>query len=267
MLDMGWEPQLRKVLGQLRPDRQTLMYSATWPNEVQKLAREMCREDPVHITIGSTDLKANHNVTQIVEIVQPHEKEQRLWQLLEKVTFSQETGPQKTICFVATKKTADILTRTVHSAGFKCESLHGDKSQGERTHVLDSLKAGRCNLVIATDVAARGLDIKDMKVVINYEVPNQVEDYVHRIGRTGRAGTKGTAYSFITPDKGKFARDLVPIMKEAGQNVSQELLNLSRSSSYGGSSYGRGGSSYGRGGSGGYGRSSGGGSGRFGGSW
>lgn len=233
MLDMGFEDQVRKICGQIRPDRQTLLWSATWPRSVQSLARDLCKEDPVHIQIGSNDLTANHRITQHVDVVQPYEKRTKMSNLMRELGCE-----QKTIIFAETKRGCDDLTRNMRMDGLPALSIHGDKSQQERDWVLSEFRNGRNPILVATDVAARGLDVKDIRTVINYDMPNNIEDYVHRIGRTGRAGATGTAYSFFTPDKSRMARELVDILREANQNVPQELQALCGRG--GGNSFGKG---------------------------
>jgi len=221
MLDMGFEPQIRKIVGQIRPDRQTLMWSATWPKEVQNLARDLCREEPVHINIGSVELKACHNIRQHIEVVPEYEKKSRLKALLQKIMDG-----SKILIFSETKKGADTLTRDMRIEGWPALCIHGDKKQEERTWVLNEFKNGRAPIMVATDVASRGLDVKDVRYVINYDFPNQIEDYVHRIGRTGRAGSSGSAFSFFTSDKFRLAKDLVRVLREAGQPVPSDLERL-----------------------------------------
>eukprot|EP01111_Echinosteliopsis_oligospora_P011266 TRINITY_DN3677_c0_g1_i2.p1 TRINITY_DN3677_c0_g1~~TRINITY_DN3677_c0_g1_i2.p1 ORF type:complete len:770 (+),score=222.48 TRINITY_DN3677_c0_g1_i2:49-2358(+) len=252
MLDMGFEPQIRKIVDQVRPDRQTLMWSATWPREVQTLAREFLK-DPVQIQIGSASLSANHNVTQMVDVCQESEKRFKLLKLLESILKG-----DKIIIFTETKKGADQLTRQLRQDGWPALAIHGDKTQAERDWVLAEFKAGRNPIMIATDVAARGIDVKDIKYVINYDMPNSLENYVHRIGRTGRAGATGTSYTFFTQANYKLAPELVSILTEAGQTVPPELASFRSSGGGGGRgggrdgarSYGppRGGNSYGGGG-------------------
>jgi len=243
MLDMGFEDQVRKICGQIRPDRQTLLWSATWPRNVQHLARDLCREDPVHINIGSLDLKANHRITQHVEVFDGYnpaaDKRNRLNNLLRGIL------PKKVIIFAETKRSCDDLTRQMRLDGYPALSIHGDKSQSERDWVLSEFRTGNNPILIATDVAARGLDVKDIVAVINYDMPNNIEDYVHRIGRTGRAGADGTAYSFFTQDKGKLAKELIEILKEAQQAVPEQLYAMARFG--GGGKGGRGGKGGGKG--------------------
>jgi len=228
MLDMGFEPQVRKIVSQVRPDRQTLMWSATWPREVQRLARDLCREDPVHINVGSLDLRTAHTIRQYVEVVQDHDKRGRLKRLLEKVMDG-----SKILIFCETKRGGDQLTREMRMDGFPALCIHGDKKQEERDWVLKEFKEGKSPILVATDVASRGLDVKDIKYVINYDFPSQIEDYVHRVGRTGRAGATGSSYTFFTTDKSRLAKDLINVLREASQPVPEELERLS-SGSYGG---------------------------------
>merc|ERR1719436_775540 len=221
MLDMGFEPQVRKVTSQVRPDRQTLMWSATWPREVQRLARDLCREDPVHVNIGSLDLRTAHTIRQYVEVVQEHDKRGRLKRLLEKVMDG-----SKILIFAQTKRDGDQLTREMRLDGWPALCIHGDKKQEERDWVLKEFKEGKSPILVATDVASRGLDVKDIKYVINYDFPGQIEDYVHRVGRTGRAGATGSSYTFFTQEKSRHAKDLIAVLREANQPVPEELEKL-----------------------------------------
>ncbi|XP_010459851.1 PREDICTED: DEAD-box ATP-dependent RNA helicase 30 isoform X1 [Camelina sativa] len=233
MLDMGFEPQIRKIVSQIRPDRQTLLWSATWPREVESLARQFLR-DPYKAIIGSTDLKANQSINQVIEIVPTPEKYNRLLALLKQLMDG-----SKILIFVETKRGCDQVTRQLRMDGWPALAIHGDKNQSERDRVLAEFKSGRSPIMTATDVAARGLDVKDIKCVVNYDFPNTLEDYIHRIGRTGRAGAKGMAFTFFTHDNAKFARELIKILQEAGQVVPPTLSALVRSSGYGGSGGGR----------------------------
>merc|ERR1712176_1429823 len=230
MLDMGFEPQVRKITSQIRPDRQTLMWSATWPKEVQKLARDLCKEDPVHINVGSLDLRTAHTIRQYVEVVQEQDKRARLKRLLEKVM----DGKTKILIFSGTKRDGDQLTREMRMDGFPALCIHGDKKQEERDWVLKEFKEGKSPILVATDVASRGLDVKDIKYVINYDFPNQIEDYIHRVGRTGRAGATGSSYTFFTQDKFRHAPDLIKVLQEANQPVPAELEKLAAGAGSGG---------------------------------
>merc|ERR1712045_488710 len=225
MLDMGFEPQIRKIFEQIRPDRQVMMWSATWPKEVQQLAREFLHSSYIHINIGSMDLSANHNILQIVDVCEEWQKEQKLARLLEEIGTD---GHSKILVFVETKRKADELTRLMRRDGWPAMCIHGDKQQNERDWVLGEFKSGKTTILVATDVAARGLDVDDVKFVINYDYPNNSEDYIHGIGRTGRKGNKGTAYTFFTPNDSKKARDLVEVLQEAKQEVNPKLLDMCR---------------------------------------
>lgn len=235
MLDMGFEPQIRKILGQIRPDRQILMWSATWPKEVRQLAEDFLG-NYIQINIGSLELSANHNIRQYVEVCSEHEKGAKLKDLLSHI-YDQASSPGKIIIFVATKKKVDELARFINAFGVGVGSIHGDKSQMDRDSVLNDFRSGRANILVATDVAARGLDVDGIKYVINFDFPQSSEDYIHRIGRTGRKHTTGTSYAFFTRKNAKCARALIEILREANQNVNPELEYIARES--GGSSGGR----------------------------
>lgn len=222
MLDMGFEPQIRKIISQIRPDRQTLYWSATWPKEVEHLAKQFLF-NPYKVVIGSSDLKANHAIRQLVDVVSESQKYNKLVKLLEDIMDG-----SRILIFLDTKKGCDQITRQLRMDGWPALSIHGDKSQAERDWVLSEFKAGKSPIMTATDVAARGLDVKDVMYVINYDFPGSLEDYVHRIGRTGRAGAKGTAYTFFTAANARFAKDLISILEEAGQKVSPELAAMGR---------------------------------------
>uniref|UniRef100_A0A4W5MA12 RNA helicase n=1 Tax=Hucho hucho TaxID=62062 RepID=A0A4W5MA12_9TELE len=230
MLDMGFEPQIRKIVDQIRPDRQTLMWSATWPKDVRQLAEDFLR-DYVQINVGALELSANHNILQIVDVCMENEKDNKLLQLMEEIMAEKEN---KTIIFVETKKRCDELTRRMRRDGWPAMCIHGDKSQPERDWVLTEFRSGKAPILIATDVASRGLDVEDIKFVINYDYPSSSEDYVHRIGRTARSTNKGTAYTFFTPGNLRQARDLVRVLEEARQAINPKLLQLVNSGHGGG---------------------------------
>ncbi|KAJ4729250.1 putative Dead box ATP-dependent RNA helicase [Melia azedarach] len=220
MLDMGFEPQIRKIVKEVPTRRQTLMYTATWPRDVRKIAAELL-VNPVQVNIGNVDeLAANKAITQYIEVLAPMEKHRRLEQILR----SQEPG-SKIIIFCSTKKMCDQLARNL-TRQFGAAAIHGDKSQGERDYVLNQFRTGRSPVLVATDVAARGLDIKDIRVVVNYDFPTGVEDYVHRIGRTGRAGATGVAYTFFGDQDAKYALDLIKLLEGANQRVPPELRDM-----------------------------------------
>ncbi|CAN7045004.1 hypothetical protein F2Q70_00020860 [Brassica cretica] len=223
MLDMGFEEPVRFILSKTNKVRQMVMFSATWPIDVHKLAQEFMDPNPVKIVIGSEDLAANHDVMQIVEVLDDRARDQRLIALLEKYHKSQKN---RVLVFALYKVEADRLERFLQQRGWKAVSIHGNKAQSERTRSLALFKEGSCPLLVATDVAARGLDIPDVEVVINYSFPLTTEDYVHRIGRTGRAGKKGVAHTFFTQQNKGLAGELVNVLREAGQVVPTDLTKF-----------------------------------------
>lgn len=253
MLDMGFEPQIRKIVSQIRPDRQTLMWSATWPKEVKTLAADFLT-NPIKTFVGSTELKASEHVTQEVLICEDFDKQRLLFQVLQSIKEG-----DRTLVFSETKRGCDNITRTLRANGFPALAIHGDKGQSERDWVLSEFKSGRAWLMIATDVASRGLDVDNIRLVINYDMPNGgIADYVHRIGRTGRKTktgyNEGRSVTFFTMKNANLARDLVKIMSDAKQEVPEDLRRIAATApTKGRKGRGRGGG--GRyGGGGGYGR-------------
>ncbi|KAL4703282.1 hypothetical protein ACJJTC_015414 [Scirpophaga incertulas] len=224
MLDMGFEPQIRKIIEQIRPDRQVLMWSATWPKEIQALAEDFLN-DYIKVNIGSLNLSANNNIKQIVEMCEEHEKETKLSKLLKEISSERDN---KVIVFVETKKKVDDIARSVRRNGYKALAIHGDKSQPERDAVLTEFRNGATTILIATDVAARGLDVEDVKFVVNFDYPNSSEDYIHRIGRTGRCQQSGTAYTYFTSGDARQSRALVAVLRETGQNPPTKLSEMAR---------------------------------------
>ncbi|XP_030948169.1 DEAD-box ATP-dependent RNA helicase 5 [Quercus lobata] len=223
MLDMGFEQEVRSILGQTCSARQMVMFSATWPLLVHQLAQEFMDPNPVKVVVGSEDLAANHDVMQIVEVLDDRSRDQRLVTLLEKYHQSQRN---RVLVFVLYKYETKRVENMLLERGWNVVSIHGDKAQHERTKALSLFKKGSCPLMIATDVAARGLDIPDVEVVINYSFPLTTEDYVHRIGRTGRAGKKGVAHTFFMQQNKGLAGELVNVLREAGQIVPEALLKF-----------------------------------------
>lgn len=217
MLDMGFEPQIREIiLGFDLPNknvRQTLMFSATFPQEIQELATEYLR-DHVFLAVGRVG-SSSQNITQKVLWVDEDNKKEKLVEVLDSIT---ETNAL-TLVFTETKKRADQIDDFLYSQQFPSACIHGDRNQQEREEALDSFRRGEVTILVATAVAARGLDIPNVKNVINYELPNTIAEYVHRIGRTGRAGNVGTATSFFNNRNGKIARELVDLLAEASQEV------------------------------------------------
>ncbi|XP_054816181.1 DEAD-box ATP-dependent RNA helicase 24 [Prosopis cineraria] len=221
MFDLGFEPQVRSIVGQIRPDRQTLLFSATMPRKVEKLAREIL-SDPVRVTVGEVGM-ANEDITQVVQVISS-DTEKLPW-LLEKLSGMIDEGD--VLIFASKKAAVDEIESQLAQRGFKAAALHGDKDQASRMDILQKFKSGVYHVLIATDVAARGLDIKSIKSVVNFDIAKDMDMHVHRIGRTGRAGDKdGVAYTLITQKEARFAGELVNSLIAAGQNVSMELMDL-----------------------------------------
>ncbi|SCU93629.1 LANO_0E04390g1_1 [Lachancea nothofagi CBS 11611] len=223
MLEKGFEEDIKRIIGSTKSNgRQTLMFTATWPKEVRELASTFMK-DPVKVSIGNRDeLSANKRITQIVEVIDPFKKERKLLELLKKYQ-SGARKDDKVLIFALYKKEAARVERNLQYNGYKVAAIHGDLSQQQRTQALGEFKTGESNLLLATDVAARGLDIPNVKTVINLTFPLTVEDYVHRIGRTGRAGLTGTAHTLFTEQEKHLAGALVNVLNGAGQPVPEDL--------------------------------------------
>jgi superfamily II DNA/RNA helicase len=219
MLDMGFMPDLKRILALLPKQRQNLMFSATFSNDIKKLADEFLTK-PKLIEVARSNA-TNDNVTQKVYEVAQSDKEALLIQLLKAADASQ------VIIFTKTKITASRLSRSLAREGVAADAIHGDKTQQERIKALDAFKAGTITALVATDVAARGLDISELPMVINYEIPSAPEDYVHRIGRTGRAGASGIAISFVSPEEDKYIIEIEKLIK---RQIPKETVALERSS-------------------------------------
>ncbi len=192
LLDLGFSDELNRILALLPSQRQNLFFSATISLEVETLAQNLLR-DPVRIEIKSDEVSAP-DITQRAIVVDANQRTQLLRHLIEHQKWS------RVLVFVATKYAAELVAVKLRRAGLNAEPFHGDLSQGKRTQVLMDFKASRVRVVIATDVAARGIDISDLPVVVNYDLPRSSDDYTHRIGRTGRAGQSGVAVNFICAD-------------------------------------------------------------------
>uniref|UniRef100_M4BN34 RNA helicase n=1 Tax=Hyaloperonospora arabidopsidis (strain Emoy2) TaxID=559515 RepID=M4BN34_HYAAE len=222
MLDEGFEKDIRAIIGSTHPERQIAMFSATWPQSIQKLAHEFLT-DPVKVTIGSDELAASHNVTQLVEVIDDRARDARVHALLQKYHSSRTN---RVLLFVLYKKEADRVERLLQQRGWNCAAIHGDRSQQQRSEAVEQFKSGEVPLLIATDVAARGLDIPGVEYVLNYSFPLTIEDYVHRIGRTGRGGKKGTAHTFFTANDKSRAGELVNLLREGNQEVPTDLTKF-----------------------------------------
>ncbi|OMO68841.1 hypothetical protein COLO4_29393 [Corchorus olitorius] len=237
MLDMGFEPQIRKIVEQMdmptRGVRQTMLFSATFPREIQRLASDFL-SNYIFLAVGrvgsSTDL-----IVQRVEFVQETDKRSHLMDLLHAQRENGIHGKQAlTLVFVETKKGADALEHWLCMNGFPATTIHGDRTQQEREMALRSFKSGKTPILVATDVAARGLDIPHVAHVVNFDLPNDIDDYVHRIGRTGRAGKSGLATAFFNEGNLSLSRPLAELMQEANQEVPAWLTRYASRAPYGG---------------------------------
>ncbi|XP_014376059.1 ATP-dependent RNA helicase DDX3X isoform X2 [Alligator sinensis] len=223
MLDMGFEPQIRRIVEQdtMPPKgvRQTMMFSATFPKEIQMLARDFL-DEYIFLAVGRVG-STSENITQKVVWVEEMDKRSFLLDLLN------ATGKDSlTLVFVETKKGADALEDFLYHEGYACTSIHGDRSQRDREEALHQFRSGRSPILVATAVAARGLDISNVKHVINFDLPSDIEEYVHRIGRTGRVGNLGLATSFFNERNINITKDLLDLLVEAKQEVPSWLENM-----------------------------------------
>ncbi|XP_035720867.1 probable ATP-dependent RNA helicase DDX46 [Vespa mandarinia] len=219
MFDMGFEPQVMRIMENVRPDRQTVLFSATFPRQMEALARRILTR-PVEVQVGGRSVVCK-DVEQHVVVL---EEDQKFYKLLEILGHYQDKG--SAIVFVDKQENADTLLKDLMKASYSCMSLHGGIDQCDRDSTILDFKAGRTKLLVATSVAARGLDVKHLVLVVNYDCPNHYEDYVHRCGRTGRAGNKGYAYTFITSEQERYAGDILRAHELAGVPVPEPLRQL-----------------------------------------
>ncbi|XP_028322590.1 putative ATP-dependent RNA helicase DDX46 [Gouania willdenowi] len=219
MFDMGFEPQVMRIVDNIRPDRQTVMFSATFPRAMEALARRILQK-PIEVLVGGRSVVCS-DVEQHVLVI---EEDKKFLKLLEILGHYQEKG--SVIIFVDKQEHADALLKDLMKASYPCMSLHGGIDQYDRDSIINDFKSGACRLLVATSVAARGLDVKQLILVVNYNCPNHYEDYVHRAGRTGRAGNKGYAYTFITEDQVRYAGDIIKALELSGSLVPSELEQL-----------------------------------------
>lgn len=232
MLDMGFERDIRTIVldRDMPQERQTSMFSATFPVRIQRLAADFL-DDHIFLAIGQVG-SVGQNITQKVVYAEgKRDKDEQLLRVL-----SRSEG--RTIVFVETKRSADAIENWLRDQRINALSIHGDRSQWEREEALSNFRAGRCMVLVATSVAARGLDIKDVVLVVNYDMPSKFEDYVHRIGRTGRAGHRGTAIAFVG-ESSRNLSELHDLLRESKQEVEPWFAKLARSSGSGWGGRGR----------------------------
>ena len=224
MFDMGFEPQISKILSRVRPDRQTVLFSATFPKSMEALARKALTK-PIEIIVGGRSVVAPE-ITQIIEVRSEGTKFRRTLHLLGDVLSKDDDA--RCLIFVEKQETADSLLKDLWKASYPTVSIHGGREQIDRDQAINDFKAGITSVMIATSVAARGLDVKQLKLVINFDSPNHIEDYVHRSGRTGRAGNTGTAVTFVTSEQDRFAPFLVRALTDSKQEIPQDLADLAK---------------------------------------
>jgi ATP-dependent RNA helicase RhlE len=203
MLDMGFLPDVKRILTHVPAKRQTMLFSATFPPEIEQLASRTLR-NPKRIAIGLS--RPAHTVAHALYPVQKHLKTPLLLELLKR------TDTDSVLVFTRTKHRAEKLSRQIHRAGFRATSLHSDRTQGQRQSALTGFRSGHYQVMVATDIAARGLDVENISHVINFDMPATADDYIHRIGRTGRAERTGDAFTLVTPDDKDMIRALEKIM-------------------------------------------------------
>ena len=219
MFDLGFEPQISKILANVRPDRQTLMFSATFPRNVETLAKKILTK-PIEIVVGNRG-QVGRNILQIIEVVEPEKKKVKLLEIL-----GYWSSKGQILIFVDKQIEADNLYTELIHYGYSPLVLHGGQDQVDRQFTINDFKRGVKSLMIATSLCARGLDIKNLVLVINYSCPTHKEDYTHRIGRTGRAGNKGTAITFITPEEDKYAGDIIQALQIGNVDPPADLVRL-----------------------------------------
>lgn len=231
MLDMGFEPQIRRIVqGEDMPgvqDRQTLMFSATFPRDIQMLAKDFLK-DYVFLSVGRVG-STSENITQKIEYVEDADKRSVLLDIL-----ASQPPEGLTLVFVETKRMADMLSDFLMQNRIAATSIHGDRTQREREMALQTFRTGRTPILVATAVAARGLDIPNVTHVVNYDLPSDIDDYVHRIGRTGRAGNTGISTAFFNRGNRNIVRDLVELLREANQELPAWLETVAQEAAFGG---------------------------------
>ncbi len=223
MLDMGFIHDVKKVIGKLPAKRQTLFFSATMPSEIQTLAKTILT-NPEKVEVTPVSSTAN-TIKQSIFFVEKSDKKKLLIHLLK------DRSIISALVFTRTKHGADKVVKDLSSVGVHAQAIHGNKSQNARQLALSNFKSGKTRVLVATDIAARGIDVDNLSHVINYEIPNIPETYVHRIGRTGRAGASGVAYSFCDAEEKEFLRDIqkligktVPVVEDQPYAMSSSMI-------------------------------------------
>ncbi|KII70281.1 putative ATP-dependent RNA helicase DDX46 [Thelohanellus kitauei] len=219
MFDLGFEPQVQKIIEQIRPDRQICLFTATFSIHMEALARKILVK-PLEIIVG----KRNKVCSDVKQHLLLLESSNKFLKLLEILGIYSEAGP--VLIFVDRQEAADDLLKDLLTKGYPCMSIHGGRDQYDRDSSLNDFKAGNTNILVATSVAARGIDVKNIILVVNYDCPNHGEDYIHRCGRTGRMGSKGTAITFITPRDAQYLKGILTVVENTNCEIPQSIINL-----------------------------------------
>jgi len=232
MFQLGFNYQLHKIDQQIRPDRQTLLFSATFPPSIELAAQKWLHNPTIRIHVGTEVTTVNSKITQIIHVCAEHKKPRKLIRFIEKIREEEKSQRQKSLILIFANKivTVKFVEQFLSKNQHRCASLHSEKSQLEREKALTEFKNGKIPVLVATDVAARGLHIPRLPYVINYDFPSNLEQYVHRIGRTGRQDEKGHSYSFFTRNLVNIAPDLVQLLKTNNQSIDPNLLALAKQS-------------------------------------
>ena len=223
MLDMGFGPQILTILSHTPREKHSSLWSATFPKDIKQLAYgSVCdpTRDPIHFVVGTDAMRVNPDIHLSVECVE--NDDEKLDQLIKTLDLN-----NRAIIFATTKVACEFICRELRYNNFDALAIHGDKHQSERDWVISQFRGGDCSILIATDVASRGLDIKDVPLIINYEMPTQMQDFIHRVGRTSRlGGSRGRAHTFISKGDARFAKPLIKVLQDANQDVPESLVNL-----------------------------------------
>jgi ATP-dependent RNA helicase DDX5/DBP2 len=238
MLTKGFGQQIDLILSQVRPDRQMLMFSATWPLVVQTLARNHCKEEPVMIRCGGDTLKACRTIIQKVVVIDGFETggdlfSSKMCKLVEALHMSQVTeqySDSKALVFCRTKANVDLVVAQLgQDYEMQVGGMHSDMDQNARLWTLDEFKAGKLKVLVATNCLGRGHDIKNVNFVINFDSPEEIEMYIHRIGRTGRAGNQGFSLTLLSHKDSTIAPDLIKVLESTDQVVPPSLAEMAKS--------------------------------------
>ena len=214
MLDMGFLDDIKEIFNYLPEERQTLLFSATMPPPIRKLAGKILKA-PINIKTNEEDNSTNQDIEQLYCVIEESEREDAVIRLMDTRT------PEKTILFCRTRSEVDRLSNSLGARGFNSKGLHGDMEQGQRNRVMQGFRDSQIDILVATDVASRGLDVSDVTHVFNYHMPFDTKSYIHRVGRTGRAGKKGTAITLVTPRE---YNQMDRIKRQSGANIQAHLV-------------------------------------------